>query len=167
MVLILYLNIACCYMRMNFFEEAQLIIERAKTIAPTNSIVLYRSAQCISTNLESTIPALKNALSDIQKGIDSKKTEKIFQHEAGILGVIGLGNHKEAFQEMKVYVEGRIKEMRERNKAMVEKVVKRVQELNEIEARIIAEGKVPEDGPCMYRMFGSEDENMEHFILNE
>jgi hypothetical protein len=32
---------------------------------------------------------------------------------------------------------------------------------------IIREGKVPEEGPSIYRLFGSEDQNMEHFILNE
>ena len=167
MVLSLYLNIACCYMKMNHYLEARKILDRAIKIAPTNSIVLFRSAQCRTSNLQSTPKQLEIAAKEVDQGIESKKTEKIFQHESGVLNMLGFGNHKEVFEDMKSFIDMRRKDLDNRTEAMVEGIVRRVRELNDIEARIIAEGKVPEEGPCMYRMFGSEDEDMEHFILNE
>lgn len=167
MLLTLYLNIATCYMRMNHYQEARVMIDRSLKIAPTNSIVLFTSAQCRVSNLENTIHELNTGLEELEKAEESKKTEKIFQHQAGILKMIGLDTHVEAFQQLKKLIENRIKELKMREKELTQTVIERVEELNKIEQRIIDEGKIPEEGPSMYRMFGSEDENMEHFILNE
>lgn len=167
MLLTLYLNISACYMHLNHFNEARKLIDRALKIAPRNSIVLFSSAQCRAANLESTRSDLEKGQKELEIGEEMKKTEKIFQHQKGILKMIGLEQHKESFQSLRKLLDNRIRELNMRDKENIEEIVKRVEELNTIEQRIIDEGKIPEEGPSMYRMFGSEDENMEHFILNE
>ena len=167
MLLTLYLNLSSCYMKLNHFNEALKLITKALKIAPTNSIVTFKHSQCIAANLESPIAELTKALENLKKAEEFKKTEKIFQHQPGILKMVGLDNHEQAFKSLKEMLEGRVKELKSMKINRLEEVVKRVDSLNKIEAKIVKDGKVPEEGPSMYRMFGSEDENMESFIMNE
>lgn len=81
--------------------------------------------------------------------------------------MLGFQDHEESFSGMLFFINNRIKELKLRRLSMVEKGVQRVAQLNRIEAQIIAEGKVPEEGPLPFRIFGNEDEDMEYFIINE
>lgn len=167
MLLTLLLNLASCYMNMNHFDEAKKMIEICKKIAPDNSIVLFRSALCACSNLESSLDELDAAKSEVVLAMKNKKTEKLFQHEEGILRMLGFDNHAEAFDSLLLFATNRIKEMKLRRIDLIEGVVKRVEQINRIEAQIIAEGKVPEEGPLPFRILGCDDDNMEHYIINE
>lgn len=167
MMLTLYMSIACCYMKLNNYTEAKMIIERGMKIAPNNSIVMFRSALSKTLNLDSNVSELQKAKKELAAGVEAKKTEKIFQHEANLLKMVGLDNHVEVFADLDKFIDNRIKEMTSQREERIQLAVDRVEQLNKIEQRIIDQGKVPEEGPSMYRMFGSEDDNMEHFILNE
>lgn len=78
MLLTLFLSIASCYMNLNHYSEARKLIDLGKKIAPTNSIVLFRSALCTSSNLESSLSELETARLEMETAIENKKTEKLF-----------------------------------------------------------------------------------------
>ena len=167
MMLTLYMSIACCYMKLKHFGEAKMIIERGMRFAPNNSIVMFRAALATALNLESSTQDLEKALALLISGKEAKKTEKIFQHEANLLRMVGLDNHEQVFTDLEKFILNRIEEVKSIKEQRIGEVVERVKQINEIEQMIISEGKVPEEGPSMYRLFGSEDQNMEFFILNE
>jgi hypothetical protein len=154
-------------MKLNHFSEAKMIIDRCKKIAPTHSIVLFRSALITALNLTSSIENLTQAQEELAQGVESKKTEKVFQHEPNLLKMVGLDNHVTVFADLEKFINSRMAEIRLQKEERIRSVVERVKQINEVEQRIIDEGKIPEDGPSIYRMFGSEDDDMEHFILNE
>lgn len=128
---------------------------------------MFRSALSIALNLESSMEDLAKAHDQLTLGKEAKKTEKIFQHEANLLRMVGLDNHEQAFSDLEKFIQNRMVEIHNLKEERIRGVVERVKQINEIEQMIISEGKVPEEGPSIYRLFGSQDENMEHFILNE
>lgn len=121
-------------MNLHHYSEARKLIELGKKIAPTNSIVLFRSAVCTSSNLESSLADLETSRLEIEMAIENKKTEKLFQHEKGILTMLGFQDHEASFAGLQFFIENRIKEVKLRRLSMVERGVARVAQLNRIEA---------------------------------
>ena len=80
MLLTLYMNLACCYLNLSHHQEARRMVELGKKIAPTNSIVLFRSVLCATSNISSGAKELEDALEEMNTAIENKKSEKLFQH---------------------------------------------------------------------------------------
>ena len=104
------------------------------------------------------------AKEEIEKAWVLKDSEKLFQHEPHILALINVANFKEAYLELKDYVDKRIKEKSESEKAKMEIVLKRCEDLHNIEQRIIAQGKTPTEGNGNSWLLG-DDENLEPNII--
>lgn len=58
--------------------------------------------------------------------LENKKTEKLFQHEKGILGMLGFANHEQDFSDFQVFIKNRLKEVKQRRISLVERAVERV-----------------------------------------
>ena len=56
---------------------------------------------------------LQEAKRDIEKALELKRIEKIFQAEPGIQKILNIANAEEAYVEQAHYVQKRIKERRE------------------------------------------------------
>lgn len=165
MLFYLFMNMSCCYMNMNHFAEARVVLDEAEKLTPSaNSLCLFRSAQCRAYTLDSSKKELQKAKEEIGQAREAKKTEKIFQHPVNLLKMLNLHNMDQALDELEMYVESRIKELSELRTARLERLVQRVAQINEIEQLIISEGKVPEEGPDIYNLF-NDDPNMEFTIM--
>lgn len=164
MLFYLYINMACCYMNLKHFSEARVLLDEAKKLSPVNSLHLFRSAQARAYCLDSSEEDLKLALKEIEEAKEIKKTEKIFQHPEHLLKMLNVHNMDAALEELRFFAENRATELRALKAARLDKVFARVAQINQVEEMIIAEGKVPEEGPDFYSLF-SEDEDLEDKIL--
>lgn len=106
---------------------------------------MYRKSQCVAYNKCSTLKELIKAKQDIELAIEMKKYEKVFQSEPGILKILNLANHEEAYIQQAHYVVQRIEEKKKWELEALQAVLEREKELEEIEAEMIADGRIPQD----------------------
>jgi len=99
-------------------------------------------SQSLSYDLWSSIPDLENAKELIEQAIQLKPYEKLFQSQKGIIKLLNLENHNEAYVEHAQYVMKRIKEKSEWNEMQIRQILEREKEIELVEERFIAEGKI-------------------------
>lgn len=89
-----------CYMKLNHYALANQAIEESIKIYDKSTQLFYRKSQTISYNKWSTLEELEKAKKDIENAIEMKKYEKIFtESQPGILKIMNLHNHEEAYKE--------------------------------------------------------------------
>lgn len=94
----LYLCMSVCYMKMRHFKLAERVLEDAQDLSGECSMVLYRKAMAISSNLDSNLDELHCAKELMVKAEILKNNEKIFDKQ-NMLHLINLHNYKEAYLE--------------------------------------------------------------------
>ena len=109
-VFFLYLSIASSLMKLSHFNHAYDILMEAKKLTEKSSLLNYRLAQTYAFNKYSTTEKLQEAISLIDQAIEIKKTEIIFQTPGrGVMKQLNLDNADEAFIELRVYLNNKIK----------------------------------------------------------
>lgn len=147
LVFSLGLNIIACYIMLQDYEQARKTAAECEKINGNSSLFLYRKAQTIFANAESTISELETARSCLITAIENKKTEKIFEHHPRFLRMFGLEDHETAFPIFIQKVEGKINEIKKSRRESIRVVFTRVAEIQDAEKNIISRGLTPKDGP--------------------
>lgn len=83
-----------CYLKMNNIKEARLTVKEMEKFSPRSSIFLFRKAQVILSDQNSSLKELQETINDIEEACEVKKTEKIFEHNNNFLKMFGLENHE-------------------------------------------------------------------------
>jgi hypothetical protein len=154
------MNLSVCYMKLNHWTIAQQVLRDCLDLQPANSLCLYRMAMAKACNLDATLAELLEAETHIEQAWVNKDIEPLFAHETPMLTIVNIANYKEAYQAMRDYAKERLVQRKSWEQSKIKTVLKRVHQLGEIEKTIIAEGKVPEEGPSMGSLFcldGGED----------
>lgn len=119
MLLNIYLALSCAYLRLNHYGEAIKAIEEGMKLNHANSQLYFRRSQARAYNKGSSLEDLYKAKEDIEKAIEIKHYEKLFQQEPGILKILNVHNAGEIYVEHAHYVEKVIKEKKEDFKSNV------------------------------------------------
>ncbi|EAS06282.3 transmembrane protein, putative (macronuclear) [Tetrahymena thermophila SB210] len=159
MLMTIYMSLAVAYMKCFYFKMAQIALDDAYKITQKSSQILFRRSQAVAYNKFSTIKELEDAKKDIETAIEMKRFEKIFQQEQGILRIMNLSDHNEAYVNLAHYCVKRIKERSDFETEQITMLFKREKHIEEVEQRLISEGKIPKD---------HDDESSSNFIqMNE
>lgn len=110
MLMTLLMNMTATYMKLKHFKQALITLEDALKIFDKSSQLFLKRSQAISYNLLSSLQELHRARADIEKALEMKHHEKIFQQEPGILKILNLQNHNEIYKEEAEHVLKRISE---------------------------------------------------------
>lgn len=161
LVFSLNLNLIACYIKLNDHVESRKVVRDSEKINSNSSILLFRKAQAIYANAESSVHDLEKAKKALIVALATKKTEKIYEHHAKFLNMFGLENHATAFDELLAAVEKRITSMKEKCFETAKIVLSRVAEIQRAEKDIIARGLTPHDGPERTFAMFSKDKNIE------
>ena len=97
MLIQVYLNLAVTYLKWGHYSLAQIALNDAEKVTHSNSQILYRRSQVITSNLASSLKDLGNAKAHIEEAIKLRPYEKIFQAGRGILAMLNLHNAEEAY----------------------------------------------------------------------
>lgn len=82
----------------------------------------------------------------IEEAIEMKKYEKIFiESQPGILKIMNLHNHEEAYRDQAIAAVSRIHDRKQFETEKIREVMKREKRYQEIVAQMIADGKSPQD----------------------
>jgi len=145
MLLSIYLAIACCYLQLNHYTAAVSALEEGIKLTGANSQLYFRRSQARAFNKGATLEDLNKAKEDIEKAIEVRHTEKLFQQEAGLLRIMNVHNAGEIYVEHAHLVDKLIKEKNEEIKTGIKPFFSRVKELEYIEEAIANEGSQVED----------------------
>ena len=137
MVQTILMMICIAYMKLGHFKLAQIAIDDAMKIHDKSSQLYYRKSQALSYNKSATIEELLEAKNCIEKAIHMKQYEKIFQSEKGILKIMNLENHEEAYIEQAQFATRRLHERKSWELERIRKVMAREKQLQEIEQRML------------------------------
>ena len=69
-------------------------------------------------------------------------SETMFQNERHVQDIAGLGNYKEAYQELKEFIEKRIQQRKEFEQLRINHILRNVDEIVQNEQMCIANGKM-------------------------
>jgi len=105
----LYINLAVCYMKLKHFDLAKKVLKDLFKLKGENSLYCYWMACARACNLNSDLEQLNLAKQEILKANILKDTETMYvQNDRHVLDIAGLGNYKEAYNELILFVEQRI-----------------------------------------------------------
>jgi len=112
---------------------------------------------------------LKLAKQDIEKAIEVKHYEKLFQSEPGILKLLNLENAGQIYVEHAHFVEKCIKEKKEAELNDIKALMQRAHELEFIEEALIKEGKIQreQEENVIEINTNKDEENMEYDVVKE
>jgi len=169
MLLNCYLGLACCYMNLYHFSNALEAVAEGLKVTQGSSQLLFRRSQVRGYNKSSTLADLRLAKQDIEKAIEIKHYEKLFQSEPGILKLLNLENAGKIYVEHAHFVEQRIKEKKEAELNDIKALMARAQELEFIEEALIKEGKIQRENEenVIEINTNKDEENMEYDVVKE
>ena len=81
MLLMTFLNLSSCYLKLHHFKEALKALKNAEEIVTVSSQILYRKSQAISFNKGSSLSDLVDAKKMINDAMKVVKGENIFQEK--------------------------------------------------------------------------------------
>lgn len=113
MLLNVYQGLAVCYLKLHYYKNAQDAIAEAFKLNDKSSQLFFRRAQTIAFNKGATYADLLKAKSDIERALEMKHYEKLFQSEPGILKILNLHNADEVYLDQARYIEATLKERRQ------------------------------------------------------
>jgi len=169
MVLNICLALSVCYLNMYHFSTALEACEDGMKVAPGSSQIYFRRSQCRAYNKLATLADLQLAKQDIEKAIELKHYEKLFQSEPNMLKLLNLHNAGEIYVEHAHFVEKLIKEKKTAEKEAIGGLLSRAREIGYIEETLINEGKIPkdtDDSHCV-DIQTNDEENMEYDVVKE
>jgi len=167
MLINIYLALACAYLKLNHYSAAILAIEEGLKLNPANSQLYFRRSQARVYNKSATLEDLLKAKEDIEKAIEVKHYEKLFQQEPGILKIMNVANAGEIYVEHAHYVEKIIKEKKEDIKTNIKLLFARVKELEFIEEAMLKDGRIPYETDNEHAVDIKDEDNMEVDIIRE
>lgn len=106
MMLLTYLNMSVVYIKEGNFKEALESVEDARRINERNSMVYFRTAQALVSNLGASLRQLKQAKENIEKAIYLNQFEE--------------KNESKTYIEEAKFIEAMLKNKRDRVKQAVE-----------------------------------------------
>ena len=119
MLLNVYLSLSCAYLKLNHYSQAIVAVEEGLKISQNSSQLFFRRSQARAYNKGSTLEDLYKAKDDIEKAIEIKHNEKLFQQDVGILKIMNVHNAGEIYVEHAHFVEKLIKEKKEEIKGVI------------------------------------------------
>jgi ribosomal protein L12E/L44/L45/RPP1/RPP2 len=167
MLLNVYLALSCAYLRLNHYGEAIKAIEEGMKLNHANSQLYFRRSQARAYNKGSSLEDLYKAKEDIEKAIEIKHYEKLFQQEPGILKILNVHNAGEIYVEHAHYVEKVIKEKKEDFKSNVRFFFQRIKDIEQHEEQILKEGIIPYENDNENAVDIKDEDNMEFDIIRE
>jgi tetratricopeptide (TPR) repeat protein len=170
MLLNCYLSLGCCYMNLTHFGAALEAFEEGFKITQGSSQLHFRRSQARSYNKASTLEELLLAKADIEKAIEIKHYEKLFQSEPGILKLLNLHNAQEIYVEHAHFVENAIKDKNSTEQTCISGLISRAKELEYIEDCLIKEGKIPSnqnEESHSVEIANKDEDNMEYDVVKE
>lgn len=133
--------------------------------SPRSSIFLFRKAQVILSDQNSSLKELQETINDIEEACEVKKTEKIFEHNNNFLKMFGLENHEQIFIELLDLAKQRFTEQRNFIKQNIKTVLKQAKHYENVEKDIISRGLVPQEGYEKKLFYFTKEENIEMNLL--
>jgi len=161
MLVNIYLALSCAYLKLNHYSMAITAIDEGIKLNGMTSQLYFRRSQARAYNKAATLEDLLKAKEDIEKAIEIKHYEKLFQQEPGILKILNVHNAGEIYVEHAHLVEKFIKEKKDDIKTNIRFFFTRIKEIENIEETMLKDGRIPyeednEDGVDI-----NEDTNME------
>ena len=143
----LYLNMASVYMRLNHFSIAEQITKDGLELCEGKvSQLFFRNAQSKALKKNATLKELLEAKEFVDTAIELKKTEKIFTSaNINILKMLNLHDVDECYSQLKSMISEKIAVQEKKSTQIYNKIYKRAKEINNIEKRMIQEGKTPRE----------------------
>jgi len=167
MLINIYLALSCAYLKLSHYSAAIVAIDEGLKLNGANSQLYFRRSQARVYNKSATLEDLLKAKEDIEKAIEIKHYEKLFQQEPGILKIMNVANAGEIYVEHAHYVEKMIKEKKDDIKSNIKLLFARVKELEFIEEAMLKDGRIPYENENEHAVDIKEEDNMEVDIIRE
>jgi len=167
MLMNIYLALACAYLKLSHYSAAIVAIEEGLKLTTSSSQLYFRRSQARAYNKGSTLEDLNKAKEDIEKAIEVKHYEKLFQQEPGILKIMNVHNAGEIYVEHAHFVEKLIKEKKDEIKTGLKFFLSKVREIEYIEEAMLKDGRVPRENENELAVEIQEEETMEMDIIKE
>jgi len=167
MLLNIYLALSCAYLKLNHYSTAIVAIEEAMKLGHPSSQLYFRRSQARAYNKGSSLEDLYKAKEDIEKAIEIKHYEKLFQQEPGILKILNVHNAGEIYVEHAHYVEKVIKEKKDETKNAIRMFFARIKEIECIEEAMLKDGRIPYESEDEHAVDIKDEDNMEVDIVKE
>jgi ribosomal protein L12E/L44/L45/RPP1/RPP2 len=167
MLINIYLALSCAYLKLNHYSTAIVAIEEAMKLNNASSQLYFRRSQARAYNKGSSLEDLYKAKEDIEKAIEIKHYEKLFQQEPGILKILNVHNAGEIYVEHAHYVEKVIKEKKDEIKESIKLFFSKIKEIEYIEEAMLKEGRIPFENDNEHAVDIQEEDNMEVDIIKE
>lgn len=161
MLVNIYMALACAYLKNNHYSMAITAIEDGLKLNNLTSQLYFRRSQARAYNKSSTLEDLVKAKEDIEKAIEIKHYEKLFQQEPGILKILNVHNAGEIYVEHAHLVEKLIKEKKDGVKGEIRFFFNRIKEIDEIEEKMLKDGRIPYEEETEDAVDIKEDNAME------
>lgn len=145
MLVNIYLALGCAYLKLSHYSAAITAIDDGLKLNNMTSQLYFRRSQARAYNKSSTLEDLKKAKEDIEKAIEVKHYEKLFQQEPGILKILNVHNAAEIYVEHAHFVEKLIKEKKDGIKSEVRFFFNRIKEIDTLEENMLKDGRIPYD----------------------
>ena len=121
MLINIYLALSCAYLKLSHYSAAIVAIDEGLKLNGANSQLYFRRSQARVYNKSASLEDLLKAKEDIEKAIEIKHYEKLFQQEPGILKIMNVANAGEIYVEHAHYVEKIIKEKKDEIKTNIKR----------------------------------------------
>ncbi|KRX00116.1 hypothetical protein PPERSA_07223 [Pseudocohnilembus persalinus] len=165
MLHIILMLIGVVYIKLKHFKLAITAIEESQKIHDKSTQLEYRKSQAITYNKWSTLEELEEGKKLIDRAIEMKKYEKLFvESQPGMLKIMNLHNHEEAYRDQAIQAVQSIHERKEFETEKVRAVMKRQKRYQEIIAEMIADGKTPQNFEQEKDEF---DDQLEMMVVHE
>jgi len=161
MLLNIYLSLACAYLKLNHYSTAIVACEEGLKLSQNSSQLYFRRSQARAYNKGATLDDLYKAKDDIEKAIEVKHHEKLFQQDMGILKIMNVHNAGEIYVEHAHFVEKLIKEKKDEIKSVIKPFFSKIKELEFIEEAM----KDKEDNEEEHAVEIEEKEQLEELEL--
>jgi tetratricopeptide (TPR) repeat protein len=132
------LNMSAVYCHLHHYSLALQCIEDCFMLSDKVSQIYLRKAQALIFNKSCTLEDAQEAKRCMEKALELKSTEKIFQSNENILKMVNLHNAGEAYQKALDLVNQKIEEKSKEIEALRVKIYERAKEINEVEKRLIS-----------------------------
>jgi len=167
MLLNVYLALAACYLKLSHYSTALVAIEEGMKLNHATSQLYFRRSQARAYNKGATLEDLYKAKEDIEKAIEIKHYEKLFQQEPGILKILNVHNAGEIYVEHAHFVEKVIKEKKDETKVAIRAFFTRILEIDGIEEAMLKEGRIPFESDNEHGVDIADEDNVEVDLVRE
>ena len=108
MLLLTYLNLSACYLKLNHYKEANKALKSAGEVITMSSQVLFRRSQALGFNKGSSLDDLNEARNLINEALKVMKTEGIFQEKfKGLLHRLELDDIEDIYRKQYEFIKER------------------------------------------------------------